>query len=323
MDYFLKRWKRITNVRLVKFIVNLFQFNRTNWRAVLLCFLAAAVFWLFNAFNKTYSTNIRFPLSFEFDEQRYAQSAPLPSSINLNVSGNGWDLFRKHFGIKVPELVIPLERPLDVKKIVAPTLPPILASQIGALKINFVVSDTLHIQIDERDLHKYRLVVDASAIQFEKGLGIVSPIVISPDTISMEGPKKILHTLPDSIIVRLPSEKISETYQQEVEVKVEYGEFIKRNPPVVEVLFEVGPISIVEKKIRVITPAAVLPNSDSVLVRFEIPAQLKNEFESLAVITAHLEKRKNLLGDRFLPTLRGKPSYARVLQIDSVRFTQR
>lgn len=310
-------------MRLVKFIINLFQFNRTNWRAVLLCFLAAAIFWLFNAFNKTYSTNIRFPLSFEFDQQRYAPSAQLPSTINLNVSGNGWDLFRKHFGIKVPELVIPLERPLEVKKIVAPTLPPILASQIGALKINFVVSDTLHIQIDERDLHKYRLVVDVSALQFEKGMGIISPIVISPDTISLEGPKKILHTLPDSIVVRLPGEKVSETYQQEVEVKVEKDEFIKRNPPIVEVLFEVGPISVVEKRLKVITPELVVPTVDSVIARFEIPSHLKSEFESLALITAHLEKRKNLMGNRFLPTLRGKPNYARVVHIDSVSFTQR
>ncbi len=55
----------------------------------------------------------------------------LPKSVNLNVSGNGWDLFRRHLGVKVPPVIIPLERAKEIKKIVGSTLPPMLATQVG------------------------------------------------------------------------------------------------------------------------------------------------------------------------------------------------
>ena len=306
-------------LRLIRLIVNLFQFNRTNWRAVALCFLAAAIFWLFNAFNKSYSTNIRFPLQFEYDQQRYVQAAPLPGSININVTGNGWDLFRKHFGVKVPELVIPLERPLEIKKIVASTLPPILVSQIGALQINFVVTDTLFIQIDDRDVHKFRLVADASALQFEKGLGRVSPIIIQPDTISIEGPKKLLHAMADSIVVKLPVQRVKENFREEVEVTLENSEFLKRSTPLVEVLFEVGPVMEVARNLKVELPEGFKTATDSVRVYFEIPSSLLNDFHVnrsmrlvLRPVNSNVQARVSRL-----------PSYARFLKADSISYTAR
>ncbi|HAC26017.1 MAG TPA: hypothetical protein DCE81_13975, partial [Cytophagales bacterium] len=59
-----------------------------------------------------------------------------------NVSGLGWDLSRKHFGLKVPELVVPLDRPLEVRKIIGTQLAPVLEGQLGALEIKSVVTDT-------------------------------------------------------------------------------------------------------------------------------------------------------------------------------------
>ncbi|KXK31544.1 MAG: hypothetical protein UZ12_BCD005000275 [Bacteroidetes bacterium OLB12] len=102
-------------MNVVKLLVNLFQFNRTNWKAVSLCFLAAAVFWLFNAFNKNYSTEIRFPLVIEYNQSRFIPIGNLPTELRLNVNGNGWDLFRKSIGISLPQLTVNIERPLEIK----------------------------------------------------------------------------------------------------------------------------------------------------------------------------------------------------------------
>ena len=52
-------------------IGNMLRFDRANWKAVMLCFFAALVFWLFNAFNKNYAANIRFPLRFEYNQWAY------------------------------------------------------------------------------------------------------------------------------------------------------------------------------------------------------------------------------------------------------------
>lgn len=300
-------------MRLIRFIVNLFRFNRTNWRALALCLLAALVFWIFNAFNKTYSTNIRFPLQFEYDQLRYAPIEQLPTSINLNVTGNGWDLFRKRFGIKLPELIIALERPTEVKKIVASTLPPILASQISTLQINFVVTDTLHIKIDDRDEHDFKIVPDLSALRFEEGMGRVSPIQLSPDTISLEGPKRLLHAMADSIVVKIPAQKVKASFRSEIEVLPGQSEFLKRNPPLVEISFEVGRITTLTKTIPVVPKISNGSAVDSLSVVFEIPAARVQEFTSLKAIKAYKK------GDDTWRVV-GLPEYVRLVQIDTVQI---
>ena len=75
---------------------------------------------------------------------------PLPPVIVVNVTGNGWDLFRKNVGVKVPNIALTLERPVEIRKIVASTLSPVIASQIGALQVNYIVSDTLRLKIEPK-----------------------------------------------------------------------------------------------------------------------------------------------------------------------------
>lgn len=299
-------------MRLIRFIVNLFRFNRTNWRALALCLLAAFVFWIFNAFNKTYSTNIRFPLQFEYDQQRYAPIDHLPTSINLNVTGNGWDLFRKHFGIKLPELIITLERPTEIKKIVASTLPPILASQISTLQINFVVTDTLQIKIDERDEHDFKIVPDLSALRFEKGMGRVSTIQLSPDTILLEGPKRLLHAMADSIVVKIPAQKVKGNFRSEIEILPGQSDFLERNPPLVEVSFTVGPVTTITKSLPIVQQRAGNKPVDSLSVIFEVPKDLQQDFSKLTTMVAY-KKRNDSWG------ITGLPEYARVVRADTIQ----
>ena len=99
-------------------IFNILRFNKKNWKAVVLCIFTATVFWFFNALNKDYTTTISFPLAFDYDRDRFIPVEPLPRDVRINVTGIGWNLFRRSTRVKVPPLVIPLDRPADVKKIV-------------------------------------------------------------------------------------------------------------------------------------------------------------------------------------------------------------
>ena len=91
-------------MNIVRIIFNLLRFDRANWKAVSLCIVAAVVFWIFNAFNKTYSTTIKFPVQFEFDNKTYTPAAELPTKLNVSVSGNGWEIFWNHVGLKIPKI---------------------------------------------------------------------------------------------------------------------------------------------------------------------------------------------------------------------------
>lgn len=291
-----------------------------------LCFLAAAVFWIFNALNKTYSTHLRFPLRIEYDEERYAAASELPTDLLINVSGNGWDLFRKSFGVRLPELVLPLERPTEVRKIVASTLPALLAGQLGSLAINFVVVDTLRIRIDARVKRKCALKVEGSDLSFRDQLGRSSPFVVLPDSVLLSGPESILKQIPDTIVVKLPAQRVGNAYREEVEVVVPHQQFIKRNPPVVEVRFDVSQME--EVTTRAVVEAPALPwgqvvETDSVQCVIQLPQHQVAGFD-MAGLRAWVAPSPQKKGESrtYHPDLRGLPPYARLLRIDSVKVKQ-
>lgn len=307
--------------------INLFRFDRANWRAVALCILAASIFWVFNAFNKSYATNIRFPLQFEYNQERFVPVSSLPKEITINVSGYGWDLFQRSIGIRLPTLEIPLDKPTEVKKIVGSTLPPLFSNQLGGLTINFVLNDTLRIQIDEKDSHKFKITPDLSLVSFKEGYARNSPVVILPDSVTIEGPKSLLHQLPGSIVVLLSEVSLNKSFREDIEIKIPGSESLSRNPPVVSVMFDVGAVEIIERKIGVTltnTPVSVKASFlDSVKVRVRIPKdQLENFGNDLSNINALLDlKLKSKGAYKVYPTIVGLPNYAELISIDSLLVT--
>jgi hypothetical protein len=308
-------------MNILRIFINLFRFDRANWKVVSLCVLTAIVFWIFNAFNKNYSTNVRFPVLFEFDGEKYAPAEHLPKSVNLNVSGNGWDLFRKHLGLKVPAVIIPLERAKEIKKIVGSTLAPMLATQVGNLKINYVVTDTLHLQIDERDSHRYKLVADVSGITFRDGYGRISPVVLLPDSVELNGPQSRLHALDDSIVFVLTAKNVSENFRTEAEIDFQGSEFIKRNPPIVQIMFEVGRVVRIQKNIKVIYLKNIgLGVADSVEAQFQIPEGREEDFKMQSrEIFSEVKLSQFKRFHTALPKVMSIPPYALLLRVDSVR----
>jgi YbbR domain-containing protein len=307
----------------LRVISNLFRFNRTNWKAVALCFFTAFIFWLFTSLNKDHTTNITFPLKFEFDNDQYV-AVRMPQSVNINVSGNGWDLLRKSFGLRLPVLSIPLDKPTDVKKIPGSVLLPQVAGQLGSMKTNYVVGDTLDLQIDIKDSHKFLLVAELSDVSFKKGFGRISQVVILPDSVEIEGPKSILHTLPDSIVLPISISKLSEHFKEEMEVIIPKGEMTKRNPPVVEVRFEVGEVEELVWKLKISylnKPSSVMIQDfqDSIACRLIVPRAhgrniLIKEQGRAIIDLSGLPKGES----HIIPKPIGLSSLVQVLQIDSV-----
>ena len=310
---------------LFRVINNLFRFNRTNWKAVALCFLAATVFWFFNALNKNYATNVRFPLQFEFDQRKFASSKPLSHDVYVNVSGKGWDLLRKNLGLKLPTMIIPLEHPVETKRIVGSTLPPLLASQLGNLKINHIVTDTIYLSIEPRDSVMMKLVFDMTNISFKRGYGRTSPVVVLPDSIQLQGPKSLLQNRPDSIVVSLGEKKLTANFREQIEIPD--NKAIRRNPPVVEIMFEVGEVVEVEQKLKldlINIPTAARVNlwKDSIPCWIQIPKSRVEDFgQWVTKVKAVLDLKDARSGARkALPVILGLPPYASLIRADSIRL---
>lgn len=307
-------------MNVLKAIVNLFRFDRTNWRAALLCLLTAVVFWLFNALNKKYSTNIKFPIRFEYDEASFSPIENLPHQVNVNVNGTGWELFRDFVGFKLPELIIPLERPTEVKKIVAASLTPMLAPQLGKLQINYIVTDTLKIQIDETDTHRFRLYADLTNINFEKDFGRTSPVVILPDSVELSGPKSVLHNLPDSIGLTIAANQLDQNFEDDIEISVG-SSYIKRNPPLANVIFEVGAVREMKCAVKLLVknPQVLSSTSwpDSVACTFSVPVKRLEEFGRSKNEMRLLLDGKNKLNT---PKLLNSPTFIELIKMDSIKI---
>lgn len=310
----------------VRVFINLFQFNRTNWKAVILCLVAAAIFWLFNAFNKSHSSTIRFPLQFEYNSQRFVAVHPLPHHISINVMGSGWDLIRRSLGIKLPALVIPLERPLDTRKIATSSLTPIVISQLGGLQINYMVTDTLYVQVDEKMTKTFHLSADLRNVKFREGFGSLENPVIVPDTVVIEGPRSIVTEIPDTILLPVKGTQISKSFHDEVEVSNFNSVSIKRNPPVISVRVEVVPVKIIETRVKVKTinhPRNIRSSfTDSVKVVLRVPATQREDLkEKTTLINAIFDLKDVVKGShRLYPKIIGLPLYVQVVSIDSVTF---
>jgi hypothetical protein len=310
-------------MRFIQSIFNLLRFNRKNWKAVALCIFAATVFWCFNALNKSYTTNINFPLVFDYDQENYMPVRPLPQVVRFNVKGVGWNLFRRSAGFKVPPLVLPLPQPGEIKKIVGSTVPALLTNQPEGFTINFVLTDTLHVAIEPKTTRWIGLEVDMPSILFKKSFGLTSDVKITPDSILVEGPVKLIHSLPDPVYLKISERNIDDNFADEVEVKFLNDALIKRHPPTVAVNFKVDKFVDVVDSVRLEVanpPKNSWPfiEGKQLVCTIAIPESSTGYFSSDSV-RAVIDLKNVTKGKRkVLPTLKGLPPFAKVIKLDSV-----
>lgn len=307
----------------VKSIFNFLRFNKKNWKAVVLCIFAATVFWFFNALNKNYSTNINFALAFEYDQDRFIPMTSLPSTVRMNVTGSGWDLFRRSLGFKVPPLVIPLERPAEVSKIVGTTLPAIFAGQLERLTINFIITDTVRIQLEEKTRKKFNVKIDSVQQYIDSDFGLVNEPRVNPDTVWLEGPHSVISELPETLILSLPQTDIRRNFNEDIELQLEQRNLITRDPQKINVSFDVEKFVQVEKRIRLTIiniPSRLKQNSvrKEVSCTYRLPASTSETFVSDSLEAVVDLKYKPNGTHKLVPKVMGLPSNAIVVKTDTV-----
>ncbi|MDN4165988.1 hypothetical protein QWY31_10775 [Cytophagales bacterium LB-30] len=213
--------------------------SRENLKVVVLSILAATTFWFFTALNKNYTTQINYPISFVYEREGLMEVAENAKEISIDVSGGGWNLLRKTVWFNVPEVVIPIENPLNTHYIRGAALYPEIASQLKEIKLNYVVTDTLFFDIQRIDTLKVALFVPDSAISLETDHRVTSDVMINPDTLLVVGPEKILAQLDGRLAIPLRQTEIDNNFRERINVPKYPFEKVQISPPSVEVFFEV------------------------------------------------------------------------------------
>ncbi|MEM8894053.1 MAG: hypothetical protein AAGC88_05715 [Bacteroidota bacterium] len=211
-----------------------------NLRVVILSIVAATTFWFLNALNKNYDARINYPLEFEFIRDSVIIVDELPDDVLIDVSSGGWNLLKKTFWFSALPLIIPLDNPADVKFLTRSSLIPIISDQIPDLELNYLLTDTLFINVEHRAQKELVLSVDSLRVPLAANYRLVSPIKVSPDTILVEGPTSLIASLPELLKVDIPRRNISSSFDREVDIELADSRLMVALPEEVNIQFDVA-----------------------------------------------------------------------------------
>ena len=184
--------------------------NLSNLKVVVLCIIAATTFWVLNALNKdNYSTIVDYPIQWEFDEENYVAVNTLPKSVQIQITGNGWDLLRKYFNISSAAYSIQLNSPAEKKFLLPTDLKRSLGEFITPTLLENVLGDTLFYQIDRIVTRTLRPELDTTSYALDKNSVLTGKVTFNPDKLELKGPSSLLDGYEGKFPVKLNSRKIN------------------------------------------------------------------------------------------------------------------
>ncbi len=254
-----------------------------SWKVVLFSFMGAATFWFFTALNKEYSALVSYPIDIEFDEDSVVVMEPLPDNVKIDVSSGGWNLFRETLWFSVTPLKIPLDNPTDIRFLTRSTLLPVVRDQLTGLDVNYLLTDTIFINIEKKLHRDVAIKIDSINISLSNNYRIVSPISIDPPTVQLSGPEAIINSLEDEYYVMIQERGIDDNVEEDVSIPLPFEDFMNSDPENVTVTFEVDRFD--RDRIRLTLEQLNFPEDttaqlmDSVIiVNYTIQRSLKQQF---------------------------------------------
>ena len=288
--------------------------------------MGAATFWLFRALNKSHSALISYPIEFVFNVDSTVVMNPLPTTIKIDVSSGGWNLFRRTLIFSIDPIQVELDNPSEVNFLTQSFLSPIVEDQLKGLTINYIVTDTLFLSIERKITKRMILKVDSLSLPLEEDYQLMSNITIQPDHVVLIGPKSIINSFESDFYITLDENNIDEDFNGRVEVPIVFEDLIKSYPSEVNVSFEVDKFKNVKIGVPIILqnfPSnRVTTLLDSIVdVTYRVKESFKEDFssEDFYVVLDYDFLKTDSLG---VPVLIKYPDTLRTVSMDSqkVRF---
>ncbi|WP_310588433.1 hypothetical protein [Larkinella terrae] len=209
---------------------------------LVLCLVAAAVIWLLNALNKNnYTVSVQYPIEFVYNQKLYVPTSPLPKTITVSITGNGWKLFRKSWlPFRSQPIRYPVPHPLETRFINTTSLAAALTDHAKDVRVNFIAGDTLALNFDRLAVQEAPIVIDSAGIDLADRMVVSSFINVSPRSIRFEGPARLLRAMPDTIKVKIPARRLALSYDEELRLPIPRHPLIRASADQVAVSFEVA-----------------------------------------------------------------------------------
>jgi len=211
----------------------------TGWKVIALALVGATIFWFFSALGKNYNYRISHPIKFVFDRDSLISINNLPNSVDLEVEGGGWDLFRNSFWFGADPVYFFLENPKSTSSIDRDEIFRVFSDQLERFQIKYIVTDSLFLDIDVRKTKVIVPKLDTSKINLANNYKIISEIKILPDSVRIYGPDSFIDTLGSELVFSLSNLDIDESFDRFVSLNLPDKRGIYSDPEAVNVKFEV------------------------------------------------------------------------------------
>ncbi|WP_332919798.1 hypothetical protein [Persicobacter psychrovividus] len=218
-----------------------------------ICFLSAFGFWLLTALQKTdHRMVIKVPIGYRYNQSELSVMKPLPAYVQVEVSGEGWNLLKQYSPISDTPIEIILPSDASRKYITSYGLNNDVHEFLRERELHLerILTDTLRFDIDKKVRKKVKLAVEIDSISLAPGYRILSAISTFPDSLELLGPAHLLKKQPDVFHVKLPLNNIEGEVNEQIDIAAQLKPYISIFPSKVRVAFDVDHLVTVNRKIK-------------------------------------------------------------------------
>jgi hypothetical protein len=294
-----------------------------NWKAIVLSIMAASVFWLFQSLNKEYSTNLNYPIVFDYPAEQYVVIKKLPDEVQINVNGIGWNIFRKTFSIGLIPIRVPLENPSTTPKIIGTSLLANINDQLPQFQVNYVITDTLFLDIDQKSSRTFKIFADSLSIDIKNNYRITSNLIIDPDSVTIMGPISIITQLPPNLPIRISQQNIDEPFDDDIKFEIRgfQQSLLEVTPENINVEFEVEEYVTVSYTTSLLVadsiPSNIYAIDSTVNVTYSIPRSAQASVDKDQIHVVALPETLNKEDSTVELSIRNYPEQIAEIKLDS------
>jgi len=296
----------------------------SNLKVVVLCIAAATTFWILNALNKdNYTTIVDYPIQWDYDKAEYMAVQPLPQSVPIQISGNGWDLLRKYFKLNEPPFVINLVEPSSKSFILTSDLKRPLGDFITPTTLIGMLKDSIPYHIDQIETRKLTPVLDSTSFTLAKNVEIEGEITFSPSQVTLIGPSSLLDSFGGKFTVSLDEARISENFNKSVPLQIqeELADILTLQDETVEVNFAVIQFLEGNKRLKVrkvnFPKSVTLENEDlTPMATYLVDGSKVTELKDMEFEAVLDYGKRNREDSTITIVVKPNPSYIKEIKVD-------
>ncbi|MGA8853231.1 MAG: YbbR-like domain-containing protein [Christiangramia sp.] len=172
------------------------RFKRSSVKTFSFFLVFSAIVWVLVQFSKTYTQLIEIPLNYTNAPLDKSISDERPGHVDLQLQDNGFNIY--YYKIVNPQLDIDLSKARETEKNLVYTLQNHLTEIEQQLKIDFensrIIQEEIVVPFQFKKEKMLEVIPDIE-VSYAVGFSADDPVKLTPDSVKVSGPEKIIDSL--------------------------------------------------------------------------------------------------------------------------------